>query len=116
MSAARSYSTLEEILIATKSKRYTRTRLDRMVMCAYLGISQALLDTPAPYVRVLGFRQTATGILKKARENGLFPHTGEKMDHPYQANEQLWDDLYSLFAEAPEAPGQTHRRRAYITE
>ncbi len=114
MSATRSCSTLEEILTSTKSKRYTRTRLDRMVMCAYLGISQTLLGSPAPYVRVLGFRQSATGILKKAREIGIFPHTGEKIDHPYQVREQLWDDLYSLFAEAPEAPGQTHRRRAYI--
>ena len=114
MSAARSCSTLEEILAATKSKRYTRTRLDRMVMCAYLGITRELLESPVPYVRVLGFRQNATGILKRAREIGLFPHTGEKMDHPYQAMELLWDDLYGLFGETPVAPGQTHRRRAYI--
>lgn len=116
MHAVRSCSTLEEILTATKSKRYTRTRLDRMVMCAYLGITQELLETTAPYVRVLGFRQSCTQILKKARETGVFPHTGEKMDHPCQDWESLWDDLYGLFAEAPEAPNQTHRRRAYISD
>ena len=38
MHNARNYATLEEILSATKSKRYTRTRLDRMVMCAILGL------------------------------------------------------------------------------
>jgi predicted nucleotidyltransferase len=37
MKNARQLATIEEILTATKSKRYTRTRLDRMVMCAFLG-------------------------------------------------------------------------------
>ena len=39
MHACRKYATLEEILNAVKTKRYTRTRLDRMVMCAFLGIT-----------------------------------------------------------------------------
>jgi predicted nucleotidyltransferase len=36
MHACRQENTLEDILTAVKSKRYTRSRLDRMVLCAFL--------------------------------------------------------------------------------
>ena len=68
MHNAREYATLEEILTATKSKRYTRTRLDRMVMCAFLGITQKDMDSPAPYARVLALNDRGREILKAARK------------------------------------------------
>ena len=115
MHAAQECATLEDILSATKSKRYTRTRLDRMVMCACLGITSEMLQSPAPYVRVLGFSQRGISALKQARESGLFPHTGEKVDHPYQRLEQKWDDLYGLFRQSsPSSSGQTCNRRVHI--
>lgn len=115
MHASRSLATLEDILTATKSKRYTRTRLDRMVMCAYLGITEEILHASIPYVRVLGLRASGIPVLKKARETGLFPHTGEKTDHPYQALEQKWDDLYGLFRlETPSPAGIHNDRRIYL--
>ena len=117
MRCARSEATLENILTAAKSKRYTRTRLDRMVMCAFLGITEDTMNAPAPYVRVLGFSQRGIPVLKKARETGLFPHTGEKTDHPYQKLERRCDDLYGLFAEGTPCPaGFTGNRRVYITK
>ena len=70
MHAARRESTLEDILTAVKSKRYTRTRLDRMVMCAFLGLTEADLCAPAPYVRVLALNDRGREILKKARQSG----------------------------------------------
>jgi len=115
MHASRQCATLEDILTATKSKRYTRTRLDRMVMCAYLGITEDLMNAPIPYVRVLGLRSSGIPVLKKARETGLFPHTGDKIDHPYQALEQKWDDLYGLFrCDAPSPAGIDNNRRIYL--
>ncbi len=51
--ACRRESSLEDILTAVKSKRYTRTRLDRMVMCAFLGLSLTDMEQPIPYARVL---------------------------------------------------------------
>ena len=115
MHASRSLATLEDILTATKSKRYTRTRLDRMVMCAYLGITEEILHTSIPYVRVLGLRNSGIPVLKKARETGLFPHTGEKIDDSYQAMEQRWDDLYGLFRlDTPSPAGIHNDRRIYL--
>lgn len=114
MHAARQEATLEAILTAVKSKRYTRSRLDRMVMCALLGLTREVLEAPVPYVRVLAFNDRGREILKEARKKGLFPNVGEKQDSSYQALEQRADDLYGLFAlDAPEAPGQTDKRRVY---
>ena len=113
MKNARSYSTLEEILTATKSKRYTRTRLDRMVMCAFLGLTARDLQTPAPYVRVLALNDKGREILLQARKLGEFANIGEKMEHPYQNLETRCDDLYGLFSPAPESPGITQSRRIY---
>lgn len=115
MHASRGCATLEDILTATKSKRYTRTRLDRMVMCAYLGITDELMHSPVPYVRVLGLRTSGILTLKKARETGLFPHIGEKTGLDYEKEEKRWDDLYGLFQqEAPSPGGQTDNRRIYL--
>ena len=112
MRAARTETTLEKVLEATKSKRYTRTRLDRMVMCAFLGITKEMIDSPAPYVRVLAFNDQGREILKKARLSGNFPNIGQKQDHPYQQLEDRCGDLYGLFCEAgPEAPGSESKLR-----
>ena len=114
MHNARKYATLEEILTATKSKRYTRTRLDRMVMCAFLGITQTQISAPAPYARVLAFNQKGREILKLARMSGLFPNAGERIDHPWQVVEDRCGDLYGLFAVGyPETPKAEEKRRIH---
>ena len=98
MHAARQEATLEQIAAATKSKRYTRSRIDRMIMCAFLGLTAADIATPAPYARVLAFNDTGRQILNKAKKSGLFPNIGEKTGHPYEAIESRCDALYGLFA------------------
>ena len=115
MHASRREATLENILTAVKSKRYTRTRLDRMMMCAYLGITAETLSAPAPYVRVLAFNEKGRAILSAVKKSGVFRNAGEPICHPYQALEQRWGDLYGLFAqEQPEAPGGEQRRRIVL--
>ena len=109
MKACRTQCSLEDILTATKSKRYTRTRLDRMVMCAFLGLTEQDLSSPAPYVRVLAFNDKGREILKHARQVGNFPNAGEKIDHPYQAIEDRCNSLYGLFAPTPESPEDNTR-------
>lgn len=113
MHAVRSKATLEEILEETKSKRYTRTRLDRMVMCAFLGITEKELASPAPYVRVLAFNDNGRQILKEARKQGLFINIGESVDLPYGALEDRCGTLYGLFAKQPEKPDMERNYRVY---
>ena len=105
MHAARQEATLEQIATAVKSKRYTRTRIDRMILYAFLGLTQADMDAPIPYTRVLAFNDKGREILKNARKSGYFPNIGEKIDHPYQKIENQADALYGLFAlDTPEPP------------
>ena len=105
MHACRSQATLEDILTATKSKRYTRTRLDRMAMCAFLGLTARELAAPLPYSRVLAFNDRGRKVLSGVKDTGFFPNIGEDTHHPYQAIEHRCGDLYGLFAPKPTAPG-----------
>ncbi len=109
MHACREEATLEAALTATKSKRYTRTRLDRMAMCAFLGLTAKDFSSPAPYARVLALNDKGREILRKARESLWLPNIGEKIDHPYQVIEDRCDALYGLFAEKPESPMPRYR-------
>ena len=112
MHACREEATLEEIITATKSKRYTRTRLQRMILCAFLGISKEILEAEIPYTRVLAFTEKGRRILKDAKKSGIYINAGEKVDHPYWYLEKRCADLYGLFAvEAPEPPGAEEKRR-----
>ncbi len=114
MHAVRENATLDAVIAAVKSKRYPMTRINRMVMCAFLGLDRAFLETPAPYVRALAFNDRGREILKKARRTGVFRNAGEPDASDYWARERQADDLYGLFAvEAPEAPGRESRRRVY---
>lgn len=114
MHACRSCATLEEITAATKSKRYTRTRIDRMIMCAFLGISAETLAEPAPYTRVLAFNDTGRAVLKEAKKAGTFLNAGESADHPYWDLEKRCGDLYGLFCtDSIAAPGVEESRRVY---
>ncbi len=109
MHCARTENTLEEILTAVKSKRYTRTRLDRMALCAFLGITQEQLQAPVPYVRVLAFNDVGREVLKKARETGAFVNIGQQMEGACGDLERRCDALYGLFGTATEKPDPKYR-------
>ncbi len=104
--ASRKYNTLEGILEATKSKRYTRSRLNRMAMCAFLGLTEKELKEDAPYVRVLGFNALGRQVLRKMPKEFVV-NSGKKMEHPWQAVECRCDRLYGLFASEPENPEES---------
>ena len=114
MHECRRCATLEEILTAVKSKRYTRSRLDRMVMCAFLGITADLLTAEVPYTRVLAFNNRGREVLSSLKKSGTFLNAGQRSDHPYWELEQRCGDLYGLFCvDSLEAPGAEEKRRVY---
>ena len=103
MTACRTEETLADIASAAKSKRYTHTRLMRLLLCAYLGISEALLSASAPYVRVLAVDSRGQGVLRQAKKTGelLLLHTGERAPAcEYAELERRAADLYGLFGTA----------------
>ena len=105
LSACRTEPTLEAIVQAAKSKRYTRTRLMRLLLCAYLGITEETLMQPAPYVRVLAVNGRGQRVLRQVKQDGELPllHTGQRApDCAYAALERRAADLFPLFCETEE--------------
>lgn len=105
LSACRTEPTLEAIVQAAKSKRYTRTRLMRLLLCACLGITEEMLMQPAPYVRVLAVNGRGQRVLRQAKQGGELPllHTGQRApDCAYAALERRAADLFPLFCETEE--------------
>lgn len=115
MKASRTYASLEEIKVHTKSKRYTRTRIDRMVMCAFLGINSKMINIKPNFVRVLGFSESGRKILHQHPE---FRNAGETIADSYWDLEQKCGSLYGIFSHVlPEAPGvERCRRIVYLKE
>jgi len=114
MRACREEATLEDIIATTKSKRYTRTRIDRMIMCATLGIDREMLTAPVPYSRVLAFTDRGRGILKEAKKKNRYLNAGERGDGAFWELEKRCEDLYGLFrTDGTGAPGMEEKRRIF---
>ena len=62
--AVHEYNSVNEILFAIKSKRYTLARLRRILICALLNITKEIQNTEPCYARVLGFTNDGAKILK----------------------------------------------------
>ena len=71
--AVKSSLSLEEILEKVKTKRYTLSRIRRIIVCAFLGINKEDVLAPVPFIRVLGFNENGAKILKQAKENATLP-------------------------------------------
>ena len=65
--AVKTCHSVEDIIAAVKTKRYTHARLRRILCCALLGVTEGLQAQRADYVRVLGFSQTGAVLLKTCR-------------------------------------------------
>ena len=102
MQSCRSANTLQDILSATKSKRYTHSRLMRMVLCAFLGIGQTQMQEEAPYLRVLAMNRRGGKLLREIREKSkllLLNGNEAAPECAYRELERRAEALYGLFAE-----------------
>ena len=66
-------NTLDELIEKIKSKRYTRTRIQRILLYALLGYTKSdyeiLKKNPVPYIRVLGFNDKGKELLSLISKN-----------------------------------------------
>ncbi|MBW4080861.1 nucleotidyltransferase family protein [Paenibacillus sp. S150] len=70
--------TVSGLLEALKSKRYTRTRLQRLLIHVLLNHSKeemapAVLARGPGYIRVLGFRESGRKLLKQMKHSAVWP-------------------------------------------
>ena len=66
--AADSCNTLEELINIVKTKRFTQTRIQRILLYALLGIDKKQMETSkkiTPYVRILGFNNKGKELISE---------------------------------------------------
>jgi len=122
--AVRNGLSLDEILSLASSKRYTKARIRRILLSAYLNIDQkiAQIDLP-PYMRILGMNQIGQSVLHYANFNKLpvisRSNAIDKLPikvQDYFRHECLADDLYTMAYPNPEERlcGSNQRLTPYI--
>ena len=62
---------IEKILLEIKTKRYTMSRIKRIIMAAVLDIKNEIQKEDVPYIRVLGADEKGIEILKKSKNFSL---------------------------------------------
>ncbi|MDR5586927.1 nucleotidyltransferase [Clostridium aquiflavi] len=66
-------NSLDELILNSKSKRYTYTRLNRILTQFFIGLEKydllKLSKEPCPYCRVLGFNSKGKELLKNIKKN-----------------------------------------------
>ena len=99
-----SAQTLDEVIEQTKSKRYAYSRIRRILLNSYLGITQKDGDMLPKYIRILDFNDTGRQILNLAKDTATLPlakHGGQIKEIPDALS--LWqrelalDKVYQLF-------------------
>lgn len=105
-SKLRYYRSYEDIVESLKSKRYTRTRIGRMLALTLMGVRREDVKTAKNYIRVLAFDEKGSRYIKQIkkigscelpiitninREAGLFPEI-----MPTLEKDILASDLYNL--------------------
>lgn len=114
----------DELWQTAKTKRYPASRLRRMLLCAYLGVTAADQAQPVPYIRVLGISQAGRALLRDMAEKSALPVVTRPaqiklLSAPARAlfdREVLADDLYrfALPCWRQERVGDSWRRQAVI--
>ncbi len=107
ITAAQTCATREVLLNQIKTKRYTRARLSRLCAYALLNLTRDFAQTHrAPeYARVLGFRKSASPLLKEIKRHSSIPLITKAADfdraNPLFALDVRAQDLWSLGVSNP---------------
>lgn len=121
VNAVRSSVSLEEIYGKIKSKRYTHSRIRRIILRSYLGITKEY-GTNAPYIRILGFNDRGKELLSKMKKNAKLPIISRysNIEKLTETGKKLFElecrctDLYNLGYRHP-LPCGTEQRAKIIT-
>ncbi len=108
----RTEASLEGILAAAKSKRYPRTRLMRMLLCGFLGLSDLQLTELRRMSGCWPSMRTAGPFCGRRRADSAHPCGGAPQDEAFRGNGAGRRDLYGLFRETAAEPAP--KSRVYV--
>ena len=66
-------TTVEDLAESVKSKRYTRTRIDRIIVNSLLGIEEKHTEISPQYIRVLAFNERGKSLLSDIKKKSSLP-------------------------------------------
>jgi len=72
-SCAHTETSIESILIKTKTKRFPMSRIRRVLLCAALNITKEYMLINPPYIKILAMNNKGASILKNARKKSKLP-------------------------------------------
>ena len=116
--AGRTCTSMAEFFDLAKTKRYTHSRLRRLVLWAFLGLTAADVPGAPPYLRVLGFSARGQELLKEMKKQAALPiltKPAQAKDLPEPGRrlfqlESRCTDLYDLCRAAPRPAGEEWTR------
>ena len=89
--AVRESLSLDEIYERIKTKRYTLSRIRRIILKAYLGITKEYVKD-VPYIRILGFNNKGRELLSRMKKTAKLPVISR-----YGDTDKLTEDGKKLF-------------------
>ena len=96
------YSSIDELAEGIKTKRYTRTRINRVLISALLDFTKDLCASEPSYIRVLGMNTTGMKLLSEIKKCCKYPIVTKTADfdreNPMFQAEIRATDAFSLCA------------------
>ncbi len=71
--SARNSGSLDEFYSSVKTKRYALSRIRRITMHAFLGITEDTQQIFPPYIRILGFNKVGESLIRKMKTRAALP-------------------------------------------
>ena len=121
--AVRQSTSVEDIYKLIKTKRYTLSRIRRIILKAYLGITKEY-PFDVPYIRILGFNSKGKELLPILKKNAKLPIISKYSDIQRLDNngKKLFElecrctDLYNLGYKNPLPCGTEQRSKIIIKD
>lgn len=110
----------KDLVSKVKTKRYTESRIRRIIMSAFLGINKSLQARSIPYINVLGSTTKGIEILREAQKTSSIPIISRRSDISKLTNdseiildkESIINSIYSLMS--PEVILEKKRQLKFI--
>ena len=121
--SSRAAASMEELLSDVKTKRYTMSRIKRVILCAALGLRSSS-DIEPPYARILAIGKKGKEVLSRMKENSEIPF-GENLRNLsgtspfaeiYAEEERRATDFYNLNLAHPLPVGQDFTHKLYVVQ
>ena len=123
VAAVKAAASLDELYNIIKSKRYTHSRIRRIILRAYLGITKDMEKEPQ-YLRILAFNNKGRDMLSKMKKSALLPVITKYGDAKAQGDrilelfeqESRFTDIYNLGYNIPRGCETDKTTKLYTNE